>query len=119
MDTKFLIERLNLEADEKWLEIGQQMPFIPFPAGWKVKVIPPFGGALARFRVELPDGRGKSIYFDAYDRLGCYGAPYWEVYPVGGDVGRCAMADVDELLRLIEAPDGPDEPDPEWDGVQE
>jgi hypothetical protein len=99
------IDRYKIEASEDWHQWITKLPFIPFPAGWQVKVIPPFAGAIARFQVKLPDDRVKSIYFDAYDRLGFVGSPYWEVYPVLGDVGRCLMDDVTELLRLIEAPD--------------
>lgn len=91
----------------KWREIWNDMPFIQFPANWQVAICPPFGGATARFRVKLPDGRIKSIYADHYGRLGCYGypeeVPYWEVYPCGYGVGRCDLADIPQLLKLIES----------------
>ncbi len=99
------LTRYSVEQAEEWLKWGQRMPFIQFPADWQVCPIPAFAGAMVRFRVKLPDGRGKSVYFDAFDRLGFYGAPYWEVYPVRGDAGRCDMGDVAQLLELIAAPD--------------
>lgn len=96
------ILRYKIEADERWREFGgASMPYIQFPSDWKVQMIAPFGGALVRFRVVLPSGRSKSIYFDAHDSLGCVGEPYWEVYPYRGDVGRCLMSEVDNLLQMI------------------
>jgi hypothetical protein len=59
---------------------------------------------MARFRVRLPDHSpidDVSVYLDCYDRIGFFGAPYWEVYPYHGDVGRCRMADIDKLLEMI------------------
>lgn len=99
------MRRWDVEADEKWREIAGEIPFIKFPADWTVAVIPPFAGALARFRVKLPDGREKSIYLDFYDRLGYVGQPYWEIYPVLGDVERCLLNETDKLLAAIAAPD--------------
>jgi len=95
------IKRYEIEREERWREFVRQMPHIQFPGDWKVAVIPAFGGALARFLVLLPSGTEKSIYFDAYDRLGCVGEPYWEVHPYRGDVGRCLMNETDELLQMI------------------
>lgn len=99
-----MIERYQLERDENWRDFAHRMPYIQFPADWKICIIPPFAGAFARFLVELPDGRKKSIYFDANDSLGCVGQPYWEVHPVRGDCGRCLMYEIEELLLLIQAP---------------
>jgi hypothetical protein len=96
--------RYNVEASECWREWCEKVPFIRFPAEWDVKVIPPFAGAIARFIVRLPDGETRSVYLDVYNRLGFYSnppEPYWEVYPYQGDVGRCDMADVAELIRMI------------------
>ena len=94
------IERYKIEADEKWREWAGKVPAITFDAGWSVKVIPPFAGAMARFIVEA-NGRQASVYLDCYDSLGYMNAPYWEVYPVDGDTGRCLIDDTDELLTLI------------------
>jgi hypothetical protein len=95
------MKRHEIEKAEEWMRFMKELPMIPFPTGWMVQVIPPFAGALARFRVRLPSGAEKSVYFDAHNALGYMDGPYWEVYPVQGDTGRCDMADVDELLRLI------------------
>lgn len=104
MRDEFYMERSKMEQADRWLEIIEEIPFIEFPAGWKVKVIPPFGGLQARFQVLLPNGDQKSIYLDYYDRAGCCGQPYWEVYPVRGDAMRCLRDEVAELLELIAAP---------------
>ena len=95
-------ERYAVECEEKWREIVKQIPFIAFPAGWRVAVIPPFAGAVARFLVQLPRRKAtKSIYLDWYDNLGIMKKPYWEVHPYRGDVGRCDLEDIKTLLRMI------------------
>ncbi len=95
------VSRFDVEHEEKWREIIPQMPFIKFPATWKVAVLPPFGGAVARFQVKLSSKITKSIYLDWFDALGLYGEPYWEVYPYNGDTGRCPVADTKTLLKMI------------------
>lgn len=81
----------------KW---AKEIPYIQFPADWKVQITPPFAGAVVRFRVQKDDME-VSIYLDCYDRLGFYGSPYWEVYPHEGDVFRCDMSDTESLLNAI------------------
>lgn len=106
--------RLNIEKEQGWLEESDTIPWIQFPADWKVKVVPPHGDAVVRFLVQLPDGREKSVYYDSRCSLGFYWGkderggrdrllPYWEVYPVGRDedVGRCGADEVEKLLELI------------------
>lgn len=82
---------------KKWIK---EIPYIQFPADWKVQIIPPFSGAVVRFRVQKDDIE-VSIYLDCYNWLGYYGSPYWEVYPYKGDVFRCDMADTESLLNSI------------------
>ncbi len=93
-------KRLEVELEEKWVECAEKIPYIPFPRGWQVQVIPPFGGAIARFRVKKKKG-WVSVYLDVYGRLGYMNGPYWEVYPVDGDVGRCYMDEIPKLLEII------------------
>ena len=94
------IDRYKIESDESWREWASKVPAITFDAGWLVKVIPPFAGAMARFIVEHNEKKA-SVYLDVNDSLGYMQKPYWEVYPVDGDTGRCSMGDTDELLALI------------------
>lgn len=106
-EAQLRMTRYTIEHHEKWREWIGRIPWIQFPTDWLVQVIPPFGGAIARFRVKLPSGSEKSIYLDAFGALGYYSkpdTPYWEVYPVNGDTGRCDMDDIPELLRLIAEP---------------
>ena len=105
------MDKSKFEAQGKMFEVGNEMewskwhkelPAIPFKEGWKVKIVPPFGGAIVRFLVFNNDeSKQASIYFDAYNLLGCGGKPYWEVYPYQNDVGRVPMNDVDGLLEMI------------------
>lgn len=107
MDMKNYVQRVTIEAEQKWIEEGERIPFIQFPAEWKVQVIPPFGDAAVRFRVLLPSGKKKSVYLDVRSSLGFFGdsmevpTPYWEVYPYRGDVIRCHRESVELLLSYI------------------
>ena len=87
---------------EDHAEWGDKIPYIKFPDTFKVKVLPAFGGAVARFRVsDLEEKASVSVYLDCYDALGCYREPYWEVYPIDEDTFRCDMADTDSLIKEI------------------
>lgn len=110
MRDELYMERARIEQQDDWRGMIERIPFIQFPADWQIQVIPPFAGAVVRFRVKLPDRREKSVYLDFFDRLGCCGQPYWEVYPVRGDTERCLLNEIPELLAAIAAPG--DEPSP-------
>lgn len=94
------IDRYKIEAEEKWREWSEKVPAIKFDAGWSVKVIPPFAGAMARFLVEA-NGKSASVYLDCHNALGYMDGAYWEVYPVDEDTSRCLIDEADELLALI------------------
>lgn len=81
----------------KWM---MEIPYLQFPRDWDVKIIPPFAGATIRFKIRK-ENANVSVYLDCYDNLGCYGEPYWEVYPHKDDVFRCIMADTESLLGAI------------------
>lgn len=99
--------RHEIEQEQKWQDETARLPWIQFPADWKVKVIPPYGDAVVRFLVTLPDGKEKSVYYDSRASLGMHFGdgeeliPYWEVYPVNGDTGRCETDEVELLLEMI------------------
>jgi hypothetical protein len=97
-------ERSIVETQEKWRESIQQIPYISFKEGWEVSIIPPFGGAMARFLVrEKSNQKGRvSVYLDYFDNLGCVGKPYWEVYPIGNDTARHLLNETDDLVKTIE-----------------
>lgn len=105
-DMSLRMKRYEIESEQKWHEEIDDIPFIPFPKGWEVRVIPPFGDAVVRFQVKLPSGTTKSVYLDSRSSLGFFGGidvptPYWEVYPVNDDTGRCHRGDIEGLLDLI------------------
>lgn len=59
---------------------------------------------MVRFKIktkELPDGKFVSIFLDCYDLFGCMGETFWEVYPYKGDIFRCGLYEIDELLMAI------------------
>lgn len=95
----------------EWDKYRNEIPFINFPSNWKVRIVPPFLAAMIRFHVkeetEEKEDAFVSVYLDCHDILGIYGNPYWEVYPYHGDIARCDMNAVEELLENItEALDG-------------
>lgn len=96
--------RAQVERAEDWRAAVDAMPFLSFPPGLEVAVIPPFGGAMARFMVR----RGAatvSVYADFHDALGCYGEPYWEIHPdpTLEDCDRFDLANIAALMTAIVA----------------
>jgi hypothetical protein len=91
------VNRAQLESNERWREV--EIPAISFPAGWMVQLVPPFAGAMARFVATNTHGVKVSVYYDVNDTLGFVGQPYWEVYPVEGDV----LAAEDDNMRFLAA----------------
>ena len=49
------IDRYKIEKAQDWRGWIAKIPAIQFDPGWQVQVIPPFSGALARFRVTVGD----------------------------------------------------------------
>lgn len=101
IDMELEMQRYTIESKEKWREIIKDIPKLKFKSEWEVKVIPPFGGALARFTVDY-NGNHVSVYLDWYGRLGCVEEPYWELYPIDGDTRRYYLNETEELLKDIE-----------------
>jgi hypothetical protein len=91
----------KLAEQDQWQKWAKEIPCFSWPPEWKVKAVPPFGGAIIRYWIKTPKCDHVSVYLDCYDRLGYVGAPYWEVYPYDGDCFRCAMAETEELLKAI------------------
>jgi len=95
------LKRLHVEEDEKWRTWLEKIPFLQFPLEYKIKIIPPFGGAMARFLVSKDGKKSVSIYLDCFERLANFDGPYWELYPHKGDVFRCAINDTESLVSAI------------------
>lgn len=114
-------ERYHVEHMEEWDMIFRKIrecPGIKFDPEWEVRVVPPFGGAAARFRVSY-NGKEISVYLDWYDRLGYMGFPYYEIYPAAnGDVERFDVFDTDNLVNAIrksfEKSENEEDEDEDW-----
>ena len=96
-----LIDRYKIENSEDWRKWSNDMPKLSFNPDWQIKVIPPFGGAIARFLVFKGENR-VSVYFDANGVLGAMDEPYWEAYPIDGDAERFLLGEEDAMLKAIE-----------------
>lgn len=79
---------------QKWMP---RIPQLSFPPDWRVRIWPPFGGALIRFQVDDKI----SVYLNVNNALGYMNEPYWEIYPYEGDTFRCPMNETDELIAAI------------------
>jgi len=74
-----------------------KMPYLKINSDWQIKVIPPFGGAMVRYRIRRKDVE-VSVYLDCHSMLGSTSTPYWEMYPTeDGDAVRWDMDDIDGL----------------------
>lgn len=103
MDYNDTVKRLEVEAKEKWREAIEQIPTLNFKEEWNVKIIPPFGGAIARFFIlDKEEEQVCSVFLDFYDRLGMYGEPYYELYPYEDSIKRYSLKETEELLYDID-----------------
>ena len=100
-----LLSRCNLERVEKWRDWIDKLPTIPLDTSiCRIKVIPPFGGALIRFRVYPMDTDeiSVSVYLDVNQSLGIWDGPYWEIYPAtNNDTKRFELEDVEHMCKEI------------------
>jgi hypothetical protein len=101
------LERALLGPDDQ--RVIDDFPWLTLPPGYSFKIIFPFRGATARFRVcktAEPD-RSISVYLDAQHVLGFFGplgsppVPYWEAYPIDGDTARFGLHETEELIEAI------------------
>lgn len=103
-EIRFFELRSRLETEERWSHWRRAIPAIEFRQGWRVRVVPPFGGAIARFEV-IEGDLMVSVFLDCYDRLGWFGtgtqSPYWQVHPYKGASVDIAMDDSDGLVERI------------------
>ena len=99
LDTQLALSKV--EADYHWREWIKEIPPLHFKPEWDVIIIPPYGGAIARFLVRYHNKK-VSCYLDCYDELGYFGAPYWEIYPYEDDIYRIRMNDTKELMEKIQ-----------------
>lgn len=107
-DFKILEAMQVLSKGMEWEKWRKEIPYINFPENFLVQIVPPSTGAMVRFIIkdkEYPEDTWISIYLDCYDNLGCYGSPYWELYPCKyedyEDTYRCGMNEVDLLISKL------------------
>ena len=93
--------RGQVESTEDWKGIIDKLPSLKFRKKYEVKIIPPFGGAVARFYIEKNGEHVCSVYCDFFDRLGGYGEPYYELYPFEDDIKRYSLNQTDEMMKDI------------------
>ena len=97
--------RSNVEHAEKWREWCDKILALRFDSDWDVKIIPPFGGAMARFTVKKAD-KHVSVYLDVFSELGIMHdeagnpVPYYEVYD-GENTPRFYLNETDEMMNYI------------------
>lgn len=103
------LANIRRTPDKDFFEWVDKIPWLPFPADWEVKMIPPNVGTVVRFWVRRRGCKERvSVYLDCYEALGCFGkpgsnTPYWEIYPnCKNDNERFAMDDVDGLMSALE-----------------
>lgn len=104
MDTvESKVYRYRVEENEEWHKWGNEAPWLQFPPELEVKIVPPFGGAMARFRARFVGGeREVSVYWDCHDALGYMEKPYWEIHPVKSrGLGLMDEADVYDCKRFL------------------
>jgi hypothetical protein len=103
-DMTITIKRLRVEKEQDWVASNNNVPILTIPEGVKIQILMPTNNATVRFFAFLPDGTRKSIYWDDKGALAAMDKPYWEVYPVNGDVSRHYADDEDGLWEAIKAP---------------
>jgi len=100
--------KTKMAEEYEWMKWVEELPYLNFKDDWKIKVIPPFGGAIARFQIKHKDDKDAwvSVYLDCYGELGAMKHPYWEVYPYQyedyEDVFRVDLGNEDELVKRID-----------------
>lgn len=99
-DFELEMTRYQVENQEKWKEIIKEIPTLNFKKEWNIRIIPPFGGAMARFVIEY-NNKSISVYLDFYDRLGVVWQPYYEMYD-GANTIRYYLNESDEMMNDID-----------------
>lgn len=94
--------RYDVEHREGWKELIADTPYLTFNPEWRVRIIPPFCGAMVRFTIN----EDISIYLDSLNALGIVGKPYWEVYcdaQMEKGPERFLLDETDQILVLIDS----------------
>ena len=80
-----LLKRAEVENAFEWQKWKDKIPFLVFDKEWEVKAVPPYMGAVIRYKIRHIDNPSYlvSVFLDGYNLLGggSQSEPYWEVYP--------------------------------------
>lgn len=104
-ERKFRDASYELEKGLEYKRWMKELPFMEIPAGFKIKVVPPFHGAVVRFwiqkvgSVDMQDS--VSVYFDSANVLGWMEHPYWEAYPIDGECQRYFVGEEEKMIADI------------------
>lgn len=105
--SNFAIRESSYELEQaldyrRWME---ELPFMEIPSGFKIKVVPPWHGAVIRFwiqKVGAVDNQDcVSVYFDSRNVLGSMSQPYWEAYPIDDDCQRYFVGEEEKMMSDI------------------
>jgi hypothetical protein len=99
LDRHMLSARMAVAFEwDKWV---RDLPFLEFPSHWRVKIVPPYFGAIIRFYVDDKRGGCVSVYLDGCNHLGYGPHPYWEAYAIDGGAKRFLVGEVEVLFSAI------------------
>lgn len=86
----------------RWM---RELPFMEIPAGFKIKVVPPWHGAVVRFWIQKADAvdmeKCISVYFDSRNVLGSMDQPYYEAYSIDDECQRYFVGEEDKMMADI------------------
>lgn len=90
------------DEDRKFIDV---MPEIRLPEGWGFQPLPPFSGAVQRFRI-LTKIKSYSVYLDCYNLLSVFSledkgfVPHWEVL-LDADESSVERAHIEDFETII------------------
>ncbi len=105
----YAIKRPDLETIIKWeneiaaVAIAERPVFFTLPVGFEIAIIPPFSGATGRFLIRKTGGGDDyiSVFIDHHDMLGYFGEPYFEAWPIAGDIQRWPLNQSEEMIAAV------------------
>lgn len=98
--------RNDKEHSENWISLIGKIGYFKLEPNWSIKVIPPFGGAAARFVIQEDDTQHTvSVYLDTSQQLGYFGGEiYWEIHPdEHDDCSRFELINTSDMMAAIKA----------------
>lgn len=106
----YAVKRPDWETIIKWEKeiaaraIADRPVFFTLPVGFEIAIIPPFSGATGRFLIRKTGGGDTdfiSVLIDHHNMLGYFGQPYFEAYPIAGDIQRWPLNQSEEMIAAV------------------